>query len=594
MKTLRNIIIVLFTGLFCTVSCEDFLKEHPKGKITSEQAFSSISDIEGSVNVLYKQVGRSMFGISQFIFSQMGDDLTTHIASNKAMIRQWDRFRIDTNNDRLQLCWEDKYVVIKAANYIINGVEKTLDLGAKQADVDYALGQAYFWRAWAYFYLVRAFGPLPKITDLNLDFNVGLTNVKEIYDLVVSDLLEAEKRLLPAYTGVPKEMNGVTVVASKAAVQATLSYVYLTMAGWPLDNGTEYYKLAAAEAKKVIDGVTDGTYKYKLYDEYWKIHSRAENWKNEESILSAYFSRAWSGGDGSEAARGCINDIPDCVPGAWSDTHAEIGFYSKFPLGPRKDATYAQWTALGAAKDKVVRWWSPDVPEETRVPFFAKSAFITDRDKSNLREYNHKLPFNHADNCGGEGWGEQCHQVVRLAEVYLFYAEAVGRSNETNPLAIELLNRVRNRADGFGPVADRSTVGIPTKPHVEIYQNYYPSTMSPKDLADAAYDEHGWEIAGWYWGALAPRANDMHRMDRIKEHFEERKQTSKKYTFVFTGLNYDGDATETFTVEASEKFGTFDGDEWKQSKMFAPYPEVEVNRNPKLGFPVEDKLNMIK
>ena len=38
--------------------------------------------------------------------------------------------------------------------------------------------------------------------------------------------------------------------------------------------------------------------------------------------------------------------------------------------------------------------------------------------------------------------------------------------------------------------------------------------------AEAAYNEHGWEIAGYYWGNIATRAMDMFRMNRIKDHFE--------------------------------------------------------------------------
>jgi hypothetical protein len=166
---------------------------------------------------------------------------------------------------------------------------------------------------------------------------------------------------------------------------------------------------------------------------------------------------------------------------------------------------------------------------------------------------------------------DQIHQLVRLAEVYLFYAEAVGRAGQTNARAIELLNKVRNRADGYGPVAVRPEG-----------QNVYPAGMSADELAEAAYKEHGWEIAGWYWGAIAPRANDMQRMDRLKDHFNKRK-ADPEYVFI------DPDTGEQIRVR--EQFGV-EGD-WHQSKMFAPYPAEEVERNPILGISTEEKLNMI-
>ncbi len=52
----------------------------------------------------------------------------------------------------------------------------------------------------------------------------------------------------------------------------------------------------------------------------------------------------------------------------------------------------------------------------------------------------------------------------------------------------------------------------------------YKATMSPEELAEAAYNEHGWEMAGYYWGGIASRARDMFRMYRYKDHFEYRKE----------------------------------------------------------------------
>jgi hypothetical protein len=543
-----------------SVSCNDFLKEDPKGQLMTDAAFSQPSDLDGAVSVVYRQASRATFGLTQFINSQMGDDLSTHMASNKAMIREWDNYNISTNNDRLFWCWQDKFLVIKAANNVISGAESTV--GATQEQIDYALGQAHFWRAWAYFYLVRAFGPLPKITSLEIDFNAKLSTVSEIFDLIVEDLEIAEK-LPVGYNTVPQAMNGVNVVANRGAAQAVLSYVYLTMAGWPLNKGTEYYSKAAAKALEVIDGADNGTYYYQLYDEYWKIHSKQENKQNKESIMSVYYSRAFGTGDDSEAARGAINDLLSCSQG-WTDTRAEIGFWVKFPDGPRKDATYPPFTYNDGDKG-MYRWWSTSLPEGDRTPFFGKSAYANDNNSAGSYEYD----FSKGYGSQGDGWSDQCHQLVRLAEVYLFYAEAVGRSGQTNARAISLLNKVRNRADGHGPVDDPSF-------------NRYPAGMSATDLAEAAYNEHGWEIAGWYWGAIAPRYNDMQRMDRVKDHFATRA-ADPEYVFK------DPDTGED--VRVHEMFGATGT--WSQSKMYAPYPATEVERNPILNISTEDKLNLI-
>jgi hypothetical protein len=560
MKTLNYKFGLLAVCLFFAVSCNDFLEEDAKGRLLTNTAFTQKSDLEGAVNVLYRQVSRATFGLTEFIHAQAGDDLSTHRASNKAMIREWDRYNISTGNDRLLNCWKGKWLVIKAANFILNGAEGTP--GATQEEIDYALGQAHFWRAWAYFYMVRAYGPLPKVLTTEQEYDTPLSTVAEIFDLIVDDLKAAEQKLPASYTATPKSKNGVNVVPSKGAAQAVLSYTYMTMAGWPLNKGAEYYNLAANEALKVIDGAESGAYYYQLYDEYWKIHSKQENHKNKEAICAVYYSLSFGDGDSSEAARGVINDTPGCS-GGWDDSQAEIGYWVSFPDGPRKTATYPEWT-YNTGDKQCYRWWSNKLPSENQRPFFGKSGF-----PDGEGEYD----FTKSRSEQSGGWGEQIHQLVRLAEVYLFYAEAVGRAGQTNARAIELLNKVRNRADGYGPVA--------TRPEGS---NIYPAGMSASELAEAAYNEHGWEIAGWYWGAIAPRVNDMQRMDRIKDHFNKRKD-NPEYSFT------DPDTGETIRVREHDALRV--EVEWSQAKMYAPYPEQDARRNPALDISIEQKLNLI-
>lgn len=553
MKTSLIRIFVLVAIMFGFISCNDFLKEEPNGQLMSNSAFTQASDLDGAVNVLYRQVSRSTFGITQFIQAIMGDDLSTHRASNKAGIREWDLYGVSTGNDRLLWCWQDKWLVIKAANFIINGASNTPNV--TEEDLNYALNQAHFWRAWAYYYLVRTFGPLPMVTSNEVDFSIGLSTVSDIFNMIVTDLQAAEN--LPAnYTDTPRSMNGINIVANSAAAKAMLSNVYLTMAGWPLNLGTEYYEKAAAKALEVITGVENGTYKYSLYENYADIHSVAENKKNKECILGIYYSNSWGDGDSSESARGCINDFPDCT-GGWCDTRAEIGFWVNFPKGPRKDATYPVVT-YNSGDGKAYPWWSESLPDANRYPYFGKSKFTNDGTEYDIYK-------SLGSQCNG--WVDQTHQMIRLSEVYLWYAEALGRSGQTNAKAIELLNIVRNRADGNGVKSDASI-------------NHYSLSMTASELAEAAYNEHGWEIAGWLWGAIDCRYNDMQRMDRVQDHFNTRVQNP---TYVIPGA---GGITRQ---EPNTPTGS-----WSESLMYVPYPEQDVNRNAALNISLADKLNLIK
>ena len=121
--------------------------------------------------------------------------------------------------------------------------------------------------------------------------NAPLKTEEEVYELIVSDLKIAETDCPIKYTKEPYARNGFNIAVSRGAVKATMAYVYMCMAGWPLNKGTEYYELAAGKAKEVIDGTEDGTYDYKLLDEYSKVYSWEYNNKNTELLLGIYYNR---------------------------------------------------------------------------------------------------------------------------------------------------------------------------------------------------------------------------------------------------------------------------------------------------------------
>lgn len=516
-------------------SCEEFLTENPNGQLSSESAFTEESDVLSSVNALYRKVRDASNASGNFAPVISGDDLCTHPASNKQRWRQFDQFDVFASNDAVNSssttgCWTPYWQIIQCANFIINGVESTPD--ASEDDIYFAKRQAQYWRAYAYFYLVRNWGPIPLVLDETIDYDAELSSVEVIYELILSDLEEAAN-LPVSYSETPWAQNGRNVAICRPAVEATLGYVYMTMAGWPLELGTEYYEKAATELKKVIDGVDDGTYNYELYDDYFDIHSKEHNYDHKEAIAAIYYSCAYGGGDDSYARRGGKVDMPaEC--GAWNDTRAEIGFWVKFPEGERKNATYGE-VLYWSDNDEVVEWW--DSRLTNRQPYFRKSAYTT---YGNSAEYD--ITQSYGSQC--DGWQDQISILVRLAEVYCWYAEAVGRSGQTSSKAFEVLNKVINRAD--------SSEDLPLT-----------GSESADELAERAYDEHGWEIAGWYWGSIGARRYDQLRMDRLQDHFETRVANDSMEVSPGVWL------TEPIPVEGT----------WNELMNYAPYPEADVILN---------------
>ena len=86
-----------------------------------------------------------------------GDDVTTNPGSNKQHLAEVDAFHPSDGNNGAAWAWRTSFVTIKAANDIVNNAGKT---PTTDAEKDIAIGQAKFWRAVNYFYLVRRFGPI--------------------------------------------------------------------------------------------------------------------------------------------------------------------------------------------------------------------------------------------------------------------------------------------------------------------------------------------------------------------------------------------------------------------------------------------------
>jgi hypothetical protein len=549
MKTvLCKISAISLLILLCTVSCKDFLEEDPRGQLSSSQAFTDENDLEGAITALYRQVYNIVSYTHVSSLNQAGDDLTSIIS--KSGYFQYDQYNPSDANSYMtsgtgswSACWQ----AIKAANFIINGVAKTPNVSADE--IQFAMGQAYYWRAYCHFHLVRGWGPLPLMLDETVIENQPLNSEQEVYDLIISDLKEAEK-LPVGYNTVPWAINGRNVAVSRGAAQASLAYVYLTMAGWPLNKGTEYYTLAAGKAKEVIDAVDNGTYYYRLFDEYWKIHSKQYNQNNQEALLSFHFSRS-AGGQISNFGITCLPE----ETGGWASMRAEIKFWKNFPPGPRKKATYGS-VYFHKQDEKVVPWFYHNAAN-CRNPYFIKHAYT-----SSNAEYDQSKAYD----AQTDGSDDQSGVCIRLADVYCWYAEAVGRSGQVNAKAVEVLNKVRNRADG------KET-------------NLYSNSMTPGELAEAAYNEHGWESAGWFKGGLSSRFHDMLRMNRLREHFEYRL-LNPEVEVVEQWKAENPEWIDKVEVEIPETVYLQEGiavtGSWSDSKMYIPYPASDVLLNPNL------------
>ncbi len=350
---------LLATTLLGTAACSDFLDEEPKGRLTPKTFYSTQDELDMGVNALLAQVTQSQSYTNMQYPQWQGDDITANPGSNKQACAQLDAFRASADNKGVVAAWNQHFKIIQLANDVIENAQRTK---TTEKERNIALGQAYFWRAYAYFYLVRVFGPLP--VSLNSSSDGGktkLTDVEGVYALIVDDLTKAESFNLPtSYKGEPRNMFGCDVYVTQQAVKSTLAAVYMAMAGYPLNKGQEYYAKAADEAEAVIKGVENGTYNHNMDPEWKNVYSMGNNY-NKETILGINNSpdRSWSR-DSELTSTMLFESLK-----GWGDAWGEIAFWKRMPDGPRKRATYDPQILK---EEHLYDWWATtDGPSEVNV-----------------------------------------------------------------------------------------------------------------------------------------------------------------------------------------------------------------------------------
>ena len=562
---------LLYTGCFMAASmlsltsCGDFLDEDPKGQLNSETFYTIEDDYTAGVNTLYDKVNQTQSWTNPMYPQWQGDDITANPGSNKQACAALDAFDSDGANKGVTEAWTQHYAVIKTANLIIEGSEK---FPGDKAKIATALGNAHFWRAYSYYYLVRVFGKLPIITKTNIEqFDAQPSEIEKVYELIVQDLKNAINELPTGYDKEPARLFGVDVWATKQAAQSTLAAVYMSMAGYPLNKGTEYYKLAAELAKDVI--TNNGTYGFILNPDWKDVYSMGNNYNMETVLGINNDAKGWWDHDSQLSSCCRFEGLGD---GGWGDAWGEIAFWKRYPEGPRKNAIYApkvtfQETITEKIGDKEVKkdkiskavyWWELDNNGKPVVdayhPMFTIFTVNADEKGNMLKQPYDYMGINYKGMVN-----DRRHNLIRYSEVLLWYAESAARAGLSDLTeAKKCLKLVRSRA-----VTDAENVTLGDGTTVKI------DNMSAAQLAEACYIEHGWEVAG-NWVSMVTRRSDELRMDELKKNFEYRVANAPIVVAKEGGKEYT--AKESVTVKGT----------WSEDRIYCPYPTTDGEKNPNL------------
>ena len=281
MKKIINILGM--AAVLLAAGCTKFLTEEPMTFLSPENYYVTEAQMQDAVNGLYPQVvaaytdGLVAPNHTTFIMLETltGYHKRTHAGDSRILGYN---LPLSDDNGCLDNNWKDMYQAISRANYALEGIANS-KASIAEATRNKFLGEAYFIRAYAYFFLVQAYGPVPVATKPvrgKSDIVTDLTSISGVYEQILGDL-EAAEGLLTVWN--PGDGH-----VGLGAVKSLLAKVHLAMAGYPLRK-TEHYAQAVTKAKEVV---ASGAFSL-----YTDVHDLADASKRNkmEAIYTAQYNK---------------------------------------------------------------------------------------------------------------------------------------------------------------------------------------------------------------------------------------------------------------------------------------------------------------
>lgn len=510
------ILSMFFIVCFTLTSCTDYLDRDSDSVLSEEDAFKNFNNFQGFIEVMYNVipdiakhcwVSSFNWGEDEVITTGNGEYLMGYAIDGgnyRSYINKEDCF-LDRNwsvdGDRFKKSlWGGGWYAIRQANLGLEALEKGMLKDATQEEQNFIKGQLYFFRAWFYFQLTSYWGGLPYLESViapDAQFNLPRETYQENAEKMAADFQRAAD-LLPidwdnTATGSRTKGNN----ALRPNKIWALSYLGKTLlyAGSPLmENGadnnnrsynSEYCKRAADVLGQVLNMVESNQTQYALvdFDNYSTLfYTKEQNWLipgGTEAIMRSPTYGAdsyWRQMNSYQLQAICEGDGIILCPAANYVNY--FGMQNGLPL----DDPNSHFSKSQPWKDRDPRFYnnfiydgvkmikSPSSFKEYEYANLYEGGNCCDdpRKTSRTGYFNYKfIPLGANKDDADYGYGKATHfhlSWLRLAEVYLLYAEAVaqgyGSANSNSATfpksAVYAVNVIRERA-GVDPVADSYT-----------------------------------------------------------------------------------------------------------------------------------------
>lgn len=352
---------------------------------------------------------------------QRGDDVNPFPSTG---VQDVGSFLATPNDGRVSEGWGELNAIVARANAVIFNVPNiSMDEAVKKR----ILGEAYYMRGVAHFYLLNMWGHIPLITKpisaVN-DLFIEQASQDLVWASIIADFKDAQSRL--AETVDAKDIGRATWGAATAMLGKALLF-------------TKKWTEAATEFKKIIDKPA----LYQLVTSYQDNFLEAGN-NNKESIWELQYQSTPTGNWGTS---GTANPLRGQ---AWEADVAPVGYTSQ------GTTTVNQWVYNLFLEQKTndnkidprayatIVWDYPGA--KVYQDDFTTALNGANRSKIWVRKY---LNYDRTSSLTPGSWGyaNNNRRMIRLADVLLMYAEAQNEAAAPDATAYAAINRVRARAN---------------------------------------------------------------------------------------------------------------------------------------------------
>ncbi len=507
----RLIYALSIVGGLTMASCaDDFLEQENTYQLNQQTYFDSDDALLTATSPLYSHV---WYDFNDKFYYGMGDGRANNITAQYSdYIYPYTNFTETSLSTGLTEAWGALYSVVAQSNNTINNIKDYATDDCTEEGKAQTIAEARFMRGTAYWYIGSLWGSAiiyENTADLVNNYVVYAQPQADVFEFAIRDLEYAAANL-PASQS---DLGRVT----KYSAYGMLSRLYLSMAGITTSGqydgtnvatdanrgtrNTYYLDLAKKAAQKVIEESSAS-----LVSDYSTLFAAATQNNNSEVLFQLQFLTGTGVGGAAQSMTRFF---------AWSTMVADTNAWG--------GATYCSWDlweeftnyedeTLGqTVQDLTRRHYSvasygesyPELSSDASDPYVYGVTESAGNQGANIKKYvigtNKVNGFSVSNNSGINTY------MLRLAEVYLNYAEAVlgNNSETTDATALELVNMLRKRA------------GVPTK-----------DKLTYEDLRHENRVEFAFE--GLYWYFLVRRG--YYQQQEVVNYVNNQNRNASYYT----------------------------------------------------------------